>query len=76
MEKKICKIDITNKSLSDIYTFYENQKIKRVYDSNSLRTGIIEWLEADQISHQSKDRLIKNCPEELKERIMLILNYP
>lgn len=76
MEKEICTISITNNSLGDNYTFYEDQTIKRNYDSNSQHLDITEWLTNDQISHQSKDKIVKNCPEELKEKIMLILNYP
>ncbi|MBT2622971.1 hypothetical protein [Chryseobacterium sp. ISL-6] len=76
MEKEICTISIANNSLGDNYTFYENQTIKRIYDSNNKHLDITEWLTNDQISSQSKDKLVKNCPEELKEKIMLILNYP
>ncbi|GAA5086549.1 hypothetical protein GCM10023210_08540 [Chryseobacterium ginsengisoli] len=76
MEKEICTISITSNWLGDEYTFYEDEKIKRNYDNNSLSSDVTEWLEPKQISKQNKDKLIKNCPEELKERIMLILDYP
>lgn len=76
MEKEICTISIASNSLGDEYTFYEDEKIKRNYDNNSLSSDVTEWLEPKQISKQNKDKLIKNCPEELKERIMLILDYP
>jgi hypothetical protein len=76
MEKEICTISITTNWLGDEYTFFENDKIKRVYDNNSLSSDVTEWLEASQISKQNKDKLIRNCPEEFKERIMLILDYP
>ncbi|WP_344824688.1 hypothetical protein [Chryseobacterium ginsenosidimutans] len=76
MEKEICTISITTDWLGDEYTFYEDEKIKRAYDNNSLSSDLTEWLEPKQISKQNKDKLIKNCPEEFKERIMLILDYP
>ena len=76
MEKEICTISITSNWLGDEYTFYEDEKIKRNYDNNSLSSDVTEWLEPKQISKQNKDKLIKNCPEEFKERIMLILDYP
>lgn len=76
MEKEICTISITNNWLGDEYTFYEDDKIKRKYDNNSLSSDVTEWLESNQISKQNKDKIIKNCPEEFKERIMLILDYP
>jgi hypothetical protein len=76
MEKEICTISITTNWLGDEYTFFENDKIKRVYDNNSLSSDVTEWLEPVQISKQNKDKLIRNCPEEFKERIMLILDYP
>lgn len=76
MEKEICTISITSNWLGDAYTFYENDTIKRTYDNNSLSSDVTEWLEPKQISKQNKDKLIKNCPEEFKERIMLILDYP
>ncbi|GEN76193.1 hypothetical protein [Chryseobacterium hagamense] len=76
MEKEICTISIANNWLDDAYTFYEDHKIKRTYDNNSLSSDKTEWLEPKQISKQNKDKLIKNCPEEFKETVMLILDYP
>lgn len=76
MEKEICTISITTNWLGDQYTFYEDNTIKRIFDNNSLNSDVTEWLEPSQISKQNKDKLIKNCPEEFKERIMLILDYP
>lgn len=76
MEKEICTISITTNWLGDQYTFYEDNTIKRMFDNNSLNSDVTEWLEPTQISKQNKDKLIKNCPEEFKERIMLILDYP
>ncbi|EJL74873.1 hypothetical protein [Chryseobacterium populi] len=76
MEKEICTISITGNWLADQYTFFENNTIKRLSDHNSLTTNVIEWLKPQQISKQNKDKLVKNCPEEFKERIMQILDYP
>jgi uncharacterized Fe-S cluster protein YjdI len=76
MENEICKISISTNWLGDEYIFYEDDKIKRVYDSNSLSSDKTEWVEPKQISKQNKDKIIKNCPEELKERVMMILDYP
>lgn len=76
MEKEICKISIASSWLGDEYFFYENRTIKRVYDNHSLNSNKIEWLESKQISKQNKDKLVKGCPEEFKEQIMQILDYP
>jgi len=76
MEKEICKISIANSWLGDDYFFYEDHTIKRVYDNHSLNSNNIEWLEPKEISKQNKDKLIKSCPEEFKEQIMQILDYP
>ncbi len=76
MEKKICTISIASNWLGDEYTFYEDHKIKRVFDNHSLSSNQTEWLEARQISKQNKDKLIRSCPEEHKEQVMLILDYP
>jgi hypothetical protein len=76
MKKEICTISITNNWLGDEYTFYEDDKIKRIFDNNSLNSDVTEWLEAYQINKQTKDKLIRNCPEELKEKVMQILDYP
>ncbi|WP_346984288.1 hypothetical protein [Chryseobacterium sp. POE27] len=76
MENEICKINISTNFLNDEYTFYNNETIKRVYDHNSLSSDVTEWVEPKQISKQNKDKIIKKCPEELKEKIMLILDYP
>lgn len=76
MEKEICTISIATNWLGDNYIFYENHTIKRVYDNHSLNFNKIEWLDPQEISKQNKDRLIKACPEEFKEQIMQILDYP
>lgn len=76
MEKEICTISIASNWLGDAYTFYTDNTIKRVYDTSSLSSNITEWLDAKQISKHNKDKLIKNCPEEFKEQVMHILDYP
>lgn len=76
MEKEICTISITNNWLTDEYTFYEDDTIKRKFDNNSLSSDVTEWLEPRQINKQNKDKLVKNCPEEFKEKVMHILDYP
>jgi len=77
MEKEICTIRIaSNNCRRDSYTFYESGKIKRFCVQENLSSNITEWLDRSELSEQSKDRLIKHCPEKLKEKIMLILDYP
>ncbi|MDR4952362.1 hypothetical protein REB14_09280 [Chryseobacterium sp. ES2] len=76
MEKEICTISIATNWLGDEYIFYENHTIKRVYDSHSLNSNKSEWLDPKEISKQNKDKLVKACPEEFKEQIMQILDYP
>ncbi|AKK71701.1 hypothetical protein HX13_03795 [Chryseobacterium sp. P1-3] len=76
MEKEICRISIATSWLADEYTFYEDHRIKRIYDHHSLNSNNVEWLKPEQISKQNKDKLVKNCPEEHKEEIMQILDYP
>jgi hypothetical protein len=76
MEKEICTISIASTWLGDEYTFYEDQKIRRVYDNHSLSANRTEWLQPHEISKHNKDKLIKNCPEEFKEQVMHILDYP
>ncbi|SMO60292.1 hypothetical protein SAMN06265171_103133 [Chryseobacterium rhizoplanae] len=76
MEKEICKISIANSWLGDEYIFYENNTIKRVYDHHSLSSNKTEWVTPKEISKQSKDKLVRSCPEEFKEQIMQILDYP
>ncbi|CAM3030388.1 hypothetical protein CHFL109739_13660 [Chryseobacterium flavum] len=76
MENEICRISIATGWLDDEYIFYENGTIKRKYDNDSQHLNLSEWLKPAQISKQNKDKLIKKCPEELKEYIMQILDYP
>ncbi|RXM50135.1 MULTISPECIES: hypothetical protein [unclassified Chryseobacterium] len=76
MKKEICTISISSNWLGDEYTFYEDHSIKRVYDNHSLNSNKTEWLEPHQISKHNKDKLIRECPEEVKEQIMHILDYP
>ncbi|PKF74285.1 hypothetical protein CW752_10185 [Chryseobacterium sp. PMSZPI] len=76
MMEEICRISISGNWLADEYIFYENHTIKRIYDTHSLNSNNVEWLEPQQISKQNKDKLIRACPEEFKEQIMQILDYP
>lgn len=76
MEKEICKISIANNWRGNEYIFYEDNTIKRVYDHHSLNSNKTEWITPKEISKQSKDKLIRSCPEEFKEQIMQILDYP
>ncbi len=76
MKKEICKISVSSNWLGDEYIFYEDHTIQRIYDNHSLNSNKTEWLEPQQISKQNKDKLVRGCPEELKEEIMQILNYP
>lgn len=76
MEKEICKISIASNWLGDEYIFYDNHTIKRVFDNHSLDSNKVEWLKPSQISKQNKDKLVRSCPEEFKEQVMQILDYP
>ncbi|BAP33058.1 uncharacterized protein CHSO_4021 [Chryseobacterium sp. StRB126] len=76
MKKEICTISVSSNWLGDDYIFYEDHTIKRVYDNHSLNSNKTEWLEPHQINKQNKDKLIRACPEEFKEQIMHLLDYP
>ncbi|MFP3835105.1 hypothetical protein [Chryseobacterium sp. SIMBA_028] len=76
MEKEICKISVSSSWLGDEYIFYEDHTIKRVYDNHSLNSNKTEWLKPKEISKKIKDKIVKGCPEECKEQVMQILDYP
>ncbi|RXM37925.1 hypothetical protein BOQ62_19705 [Chryseobacterium sp. CH21] len=76
MEKEICTISVANNWLGDEYIFYDNNTIKRVYDTHSLNSDKTEWIAPQSINKHTKDKLIRACPEECKEQVMQILDYP
>lgn len=76
MEKELCTISIANNRLSDEYIFYDDNTIKKVCDNHSLTSNKTEWIVSKSINKQTKDKLIRSCPEEFKEQVMQILDYP
>ncbi|MCA6069069.1 hypothetical protein JI747_018030 [Chryseobacterium sp. RG1] len=74
MEKEICTITLTGDQ-AEQYTFYNDNTIKKVENHND-HNPLIEWLSPNQINKHNKDRIIRNCPEDVKEIVMQILDYP
>lgn len=74
MEKEICTITLTGEQ-PEQYIFYSNNTIKKV-ESTDNPNQQTEWLEPSQINKHNKDRIIRSCPEDVKEVVMQILDYP
>jgi len=72
-DHKICSIILPENDFSDKYTFYKNGKIERVRLEEGKKK---ERITKEQISTRNKDRLIRLCPENDKEKVMLVLDYP
>ncbi|MDQ1095090.1 MULTISPECIES: hypothetical protein [Chryseobacterium] len=72
-DHEICSIIISENDFSYEYTFYEDGIIRLTCLKED---GTTEWIKKEQISTRNKDRLVRLCPEEQKEKVMLILNYP
>jgi len=74
MENEICTITLTGDQ-PEQYTFYSDNTIKKV-DNTDNQKPLIEWLNPKQINKHNKDRIIRSCPEDVKEIVMQILDYP
>ncbi|WBV61598.1 hypothetical protein PFY12_05605 [Chryseobacterium camelliae] len=74
MENEICTITLTGDQ-SEQYTFYSDNTIKKIDNTDNLKP-LIEWLSPKQINKHNKDRIIRSCPEDVKEIVMQILDYP
>lgn len=72
-DHKICSITLPENDFSDEYTFYENGKIERVRLEEGEKK---QQINKEQITTRNKDRLIRLCPEDDKEKVMLVLDYP
>lgn len=72
-DHKICSIILPENDFSDEYTFYKNGKIEWVRLEGGEKK---ERITKEQISTRNKDRLIRLCPENDKEKVMLVLDYP
>lgn len=74
MENEICTITLTGDQ-PEQYTFYSDNSIKKI-DNTDHQKPLIEWLNPKQINKHNKDRIIRSCPEDVKEIVMQILDYP
>jgi uncharacterized Fe-S cluster protein YjdI len=74
MEKEICTITLTGDQ-AEQYTFYSDNTIRKVETSINPNPPT-EWLTPSQINKYNKDRIIRSCPEDVKEIVMQILDYP
>lgn len=74
MENEICTITLTGDQ-PEQYTFYSDNTIKKIDNTDNLKP-LIEWLSPKQINKHNKDRIIRSCPEDVKEIVMQILDYP
>jgi len=74
MEKEICTITLTGDQ-AEQYTFYSDNTIKKV-EPSTHPNPLTEWLTPSQINKHNKDRIIRSCPEDVKEIVMQILDYP
>lgn len=73
MAKAICTISLAKSWLDNDYTFFDNGSIEHLYDKHETKPNITEQLTANQISEETKSKLLKKCPEEYKEKIKVIL---
>lgn len=55
------------------YYFYENGQILHVYDKSKMKVNIEKFVSSLDISEHEKMQMIKDCPEEYKERVICML---
>lgn len=62
MENEICTISIGNGIIDDDYTFFEDGRIKRVYDMDTWNYNITHFVTSNSISDSKKEKIIEKCP--------------
>ena len=73
MDSEICTIEIGSGFLDNDYIFYDDGRIKHLYDQNAYKPNQIRWLKASEISESQKYKILEKCPEDYKERIKIAL---
>ena len=76
MDNKIYSHNEMRKDIyDDDYWFFESGKIIYHHDKHETDAGREDVVTADKIPEARKKRILNDCPEELKEKIKVIL-YP
>jgi len=73
MSKEIITISVPKGQLDNEYTFYEDGKIKYSYDQNIYKPNLEAWITARDISEGERDKILKECPLNLKPQISQLL---
>jgi hypothetical protein len=71
--KEIVTISVPKGELDNDYTFYEDGKIRHNYDQNATKTSLEAWISARIILDADKEKILKSCPQEFKNKITTIL---
>jgi len=71
--KEICSVDLGSSMRENEYTLYEDGRVLRYYDKNPWSNNNENWLEAKTLGDDIKQRLLDECPEELKEKARELL---
>jgi hypothetical protein len=71
--KEICSVDLGSTYRDNEYTLYEDGRVKRYYDRNQWSLNNVDWLEAQNLSDDIKQKLLDKCPEESKEKARELL---
>ena len=73
MGEKICTISIGNGWLDDDYTFYKDGRIEHYYDQHPTKHSITDWINAENLNENRKNKILEKCSEACKSQVEEIL---
>lgn len=71
--KMICSVNVGRGMLDDFFTLYEDGRVHREYDKNTFSLNNQRWLVASDLSQDIKEKLLDECPKDLKEKAKILL---
>ena len=55
------------------HTFFSDGKIRHNYDQSIYKPDLEAWLRPGDISNSEKEKILKECPPEYKDKVTSIL---
>ncbi|MBD1847653.1 hypothetical protein H6F89_30500 [Cyanobacteria bacterium FACHB-63] len=71
--KMVCSVNVGKGMLDDFFTLYGDGRVHREYDKNTYSLSNHRWLTAADLSQDIKEKLLDECPDELKDTAQILL---
>jgi hypothetical protein len=75
MENEICTISIGNGIIDDDYTFFDDGRIKRIYDMDTWNYNLTHFVTHEAIPDSKKEKIIEKCPTHYLPFVRSVLRW-